>query len=88
MWGSNGKGIEAKRTEGFGNDVFFDIDVKRTRSIVRKNFFKQSVHIYITDLNIEAKRSKLILNWEPSEAKRTCSAVKKFISKRCEHVRQ
>jgi hypothetical protein len=61
MWGSNGKGIEAKRTEGFDNDVFFDIDVKRTRSIVRKFVLKQSVHIYITDLNIEAKRSKSIL---------------------------
>jgi hypothetical protein len=61
MWGSNDKGIEAKRTEGFDNDVFFDIDVKRTRSIVRKIILKQSVHIYITDLNIEAKQVNIKL---------------------------
>ncbi len=36
--------------------------------------------------DIEAKRSKLILNCESSEAKRTCSMVKNFISKRSEHV--
>jgi hypothetical protein len=35
---------------------------------------------------MEAKRSKLILNCESSEAKRTCSIVKKTISKRSEHV--
>jgi hypothetical protein len=38
------------------------------------------------NLNIEAKRSKLMLNCESSEAKRTCSIVEKIISKRCEHV--
>ncbi len=32
------------------------------------------------------KPSKLILNFEFSEAKRTISSVKKFISKRSEHV--
>ncbi len=39
-----------------------------------------------TNLNIEAKRSKLMLNCESSEAKRTCSIVVKIISKRSEHV--
>ncbi len=38
------------------------------------------------NLNIEAKRSKLMLNCESSEAKRTCSIVEKIISKRSEHV--
>ena len=38
------------------------------------------------NLIIEAKRSKLILNCESSEAKRTCSTVEKIISKRSEHV--
>jgi hypothetical protein len=37
-------------------------------------------------LNIEAKRSKLVLNCESSEAKLTCSIVEKIISKRSEHV--
>ncbi len=35
------------------------------------------------NLNIEAKRSKLMLS---SEAKRTCSIVEQIISKRSEHV--
>jgi hypothetical protein len=39
-----------------------------------------------TNLNIKAKRSKLMLNCESSEAKRTCSIVEKIISKRSEHV--
>ena len=38
------------------------------------------------NLNIEAKRSKLMLNCESSEAKQTCSIVEKIISKRSEHV--
>ncbi len=40
----------------------------------------------LKNLNIEAKRSKLMLNCESSEAKRTCSIVEKIISKRSEHV--
>jgi hypothetical protein len=54
--------------------------------IVRKFIAKQSQHVYIKNLNIEAKRSMFILNFEPSEAKRTFSTVIKFISKRSEHV--
>jgi hypothetical protein len=38
------------------------------------------------NLNIEAKRSKLMLNCESSEAKRICSLVEKNILKRGEHV--
>ncbi len=38
------------------------------------------------NLNIEAKRSNLMLNCESSEAKRICSIVEKIISKRSEHV--
>jgi hypothetical protein len=40
----------------------------------------------LKNLNIEAKRSKLMLNCESSQAKRTCLIVKKTISKRSEHV--
>jgi hypothetical protein len=91
------------------------IEAKRTRSIVWKFISKRSEHVYIQNLNIEAKRSKFTLNCESSEAKRTylivkkiyfeakrtClykkknlnikvirtdSLVRKFISKRSEHV--
>ncbi len=40
----------------------------------------------LKNFNIKAKRSKLMLNCESSEAKRTCSIVEKNISKRSEHV--
>jgi hypothetical protein len=40
----------------------------------------------LKNLNSEAKRSKLMLNCESSEAKRTCSTVEKIISKRSKHV--
>jgi hypothetical protein len=40
----------------------------------------------LKNLNIEAKRSKLMLNCDSSEAKQTCSIVEKIISKRSEHV--
>ncbi len=42
--------------------------------------------LILKNLNIEAKRSKLMLNCESSEAKRICSIVEKNISKRSEHV--
>ena len=48
-----------------------NIQVKRTDSLVRKFISKRSEHVYIKDFkNIEAKRSKLILKCESSEAKR------------------
>ncbi len=40
----------------------------------------------LKNLNSEAKGSKLMLNCESREAKRTCSTVEKIISKRSEHV--
>ncbi len=42
--------------------------------------------LVLKNLNIEAKRSKLMLNCESNEAKRTCSIVEKIILKRSEHV--
>ena len=44
-----GYGSEAKRSEGFDNDVFFNIEAKRTRSIVRKFILKRSEHVYIKE---------------------------------------
>jgi hypothetical protein len=62
-----------KRNEGFDNDVFFDIEAKRTRSIVGKIYF-------------EVKRNKLILKCESSEAKPTGLFRKFTISKRSKQV--
>jgi hypothetical protein len=61
-----------KRSESFDNDVFFDIEAKRTCLIVGKFISKRSEHVYIKEFKIEAKR--------------THSIVRKFISKRSEHV--
>ncbi len=35
--------------ESFNNDVFFDIEAKRTLSIVWKFILKQSEHVYIKE---------------------------------------
>jgi hypothetical protein len=43
------KRSEAKRSESFDNDVFCDIEAKRTRSIVGKFISKRSEHVYIKD---------------------------------------
>jgi hypothetical protein len=66
-------GYRSETIESFDSNVFFSIS-------------KRSEHVYIKELNIEAKRSKLMLNCESSEAKRTCSIVEKIIWKRREHV--
>ncbi len=52
---ANDKVIEAKRSESFDNDVFFDIEAKRTHSIVGKFISKQSEAVYINELK---KRSE------------------------------
>jgi hypothetical protein len=45
----NGNRIEMKANENFDNDVFFDIEAKRTRLIVRKKFSKRSEHVSINN---------------------------------------
>jgi hypothetical protein len=59
---ANAKGYrsEAKRSEISDNDVFFDIEAKRTRSIVGKFISKRSEHVYIKNLKIKAKRTRSI----------------------------
>ncbi len=42
---SNGNDIETKANESFDNGVFFDIEAKRTRSIVKNLFSKRSEHV-------------------------------------------
>jgi hypothetical protein len=43
--GSNSNDMETKANVSFDNDVFFYIDAKQTRFIVRKLFLKRSEHI-------------------------------------------
>jgi hypothetical protein len=53
----------------------------------KKNLFRSEANMFILkNLNIEAKRSQLMLNCESSEAKQICLIVEKIISKRSEHV--
>ena len=47
---SNGNARETKANERFDNGVFFDIEAKRTRSIVRKLVLKRSEHVYVKEL--------------------------------------
>ncbi len=42
---SNGNASETKANESFDNGILFDIEAKRTPSIVSKLFSKQSKHI-------------------------------------------
>jgi hypothetical protein len=42
---SNGNASKTKANESFDNGVFFDIEAKRTPSIVSKLFSKRSKHI-------------------------------------------
>jgi hypothetical protein len=44
-WISNGNASETKANKSFDNGVFFDIEAKRTPSIVSKLFLKRSKHI-------------------------------------------
>ena len=47
---ANDKVIEAKRSESFDNDVFFDIEAKRTHPIVGKSISKRSEVVYINEI--------------------------------------
>jgi hypothetical protein len=45
----------SKRSESFDNDFFFDIEAKRTRSIVRKLISKRSELVYIKEFNYRSE---------------------------------
>jgi hypothetical protein len=45
LYSSNGNASETKANESFENGVLFDIEAKRTPSIVSKLFSKRSEHI-------------------------------------------
>jgi hypothetical protein len=62
----------SKRSESFDNDVFFDIEVKRTRSIVQKFILKRSEHVYINELKNRSEANTFDSLKIYFEAKRTC----------------
>jgi hypothetical protein len=73
---ANDKGIEekrseAKRSESFKNDVFFDIKAKRTRSMVWKFISKRSKHFYIKELKNLSEANRFDSLKIYFEAKRT-----------------
>ncbi len=69
---ANFKVIEAKRSESFDNDVFFDIEAKRTLSIVRKFISKRSEHVYIKEFKTRSEANTFDSSKISFKAKRTC----------------
>jgi hypothetical protein len=67
-----GYGSEVKQSESFDNDVFFNIEAKRTRSIVGKFISKRSEHVYIKEFKNRSEANTFD-SWKIYfEAKRTC----------------
>jgi hypothetical protein len=60
---SNGNASETKANESFDNGVFFDIEAKRTPSIVSKLFSKRSEHIRYVEQKLFSKRSEHV-RWQ------------------------
>ena len=82
------RGYRSERKRSKASIMMF-FSISKRSELVRQfeNLFRSEANMFILkNLNIEAKRSKLMLNCESSEAKRRCSIVKKTISKRSEHV--
>jgi hypothetical protein len=66
------KRSEANRSESFDNDVFFDIEAKRTRLIVKKIISKRSEHVYIKEFKNRSKANTFDSSKIYFEVKRTC----------------
>ena len=60
-----------KRSEGFDNDVFFDIEAKRTHSVVGKFISKRSEHFYIKEFKNRSEANTFDSVKIYFEAKRT-----------------
>jgi hypothetical protein len=69
---ANGYRSEAKRSESFANYVFFDIEAKRTLSIVGKFISKRSEHVYIKEFKKRSEANTFDSLNIYFEAKRTC----------------
>ncbi len=92
---------KAKSNESFYNDVFFDIEVKRTPSIISKLFSKRSEHFWKNKKIFKAKLTRSIVrNYFKSEVNTSDNTQiifrseantiyeKELFSKRSEHIRQ
>ena len=55
---SNGNASETKANESFDNGVFFNIEAKRTPSIVNKLFSKRSEHISLNKNYFRSEANK------------------------------
>ncbi len=98
---SNGNASETKANESFDNGVFFDIEAKRTPSLVSKLFSKRSEHIIENENYFRSEANtfdckttvfKAKANMSDGkkiifEAKRTHYTDRKLFSKRSEHIR-
>ncbi len=99
---SNGNASKTKANESFDNGVFFDIEVKRTPSIVSKLFQKRSEHIRQNKKYFRSEANTFDIKKTVFKAKRTCPTIRKLffkakqthqierklVSKRSEHIRQ
>ncbi len=61
----------SKRSESFDNDVFFDIEAKRTHLLVGKFILKRREHVYTKELKNRREANWFILKLNNIEAKRT-----------------
>ncbi len=76
---SNGNASETKVNKSFDNGVFFDIEVKRTPSIVNKLFSKQSEHINLNKNYFRSEANKFDSKKTVFKAKTKMSDSKKII---------
>ncbi len=99
---SNGNASETKSNESFDNSIFFNIEEKRTPSIVSKLFSKRSAHVrqkknyFRCEANtfdgktmvFKAKTNMFDSKKIIFEVKRTNQRERKFFLKRSERIRQ
>jgi hypothetical protein len=75
---SNGNASETKANESFDNGAFFDIEAKRTPSIVRKLFSKRSEHIRSNKNYFRSEANTFHIKKTVFKAKRTCPTIRKI----------
>ncbi len=76
---SNGNASETKANESFDNGVFFDIEAKRTPSIVNKLFSKGSEHISLNKNVFRSEANTFDSKTTVFKAKTKMSDSKKII---------
>ena len=74
----NGNASETKANESFDNGVFFDIEAKRTPSLVSELFLKRSEHIRSNKNYFRSKANTFDIKKTVFKAKRTCPTIRKL----------